>query len=211
MRQQHVRARALFGGCVRRARAARMQRRAARCYVRTVSCALQPARHGGARERVARRRRGASASRAPHAAAHARRPPRYTARPRPRSRCVNSDRARPGTERLDSTHGVPAPTARAAGPACAAAAAAAARAASAATVAAAAATRPRACACARTRAGRRPLEPVSHLEAARLRERSVASLSSASPPGATLRRHLRALSPHSHRSCDRCPAAGRDA
>lgn len=66
-------------------------------------------------------------------------------------------------ERLVSTYGVPASTARASGPA----AAVAARAASAAAVAATAAARTRARASAL--AGRRPLEPVPHLEAARLR------------------------------------------
>lgn len=68
--------------------------------------------------------------------------------------------------RLDLNHGVPAPAHSAAGPAGPAAPAAAAGAPAAAAHAAAAAARP-------PRPGRRQVEPVPHMEAARLRQRSV--------------------------------------
>lgn len=129
--------------------------------------ARQAAELGGAAAAGGRRRRRAARP------AVARRSPLRTPAPRAPPSAARARDERSLSERVASAstrlHGVPAPTDSAAGAAGATAAAAAAGAAAAAALPASATARSRACA----RAGRRPLEPVPHLEAARIRERSV--------------------------------------
>ena len=156
--------------------------------LKTVCCVLGSARGVGGRGggRACRKggaRRGGPACSAPARQSRAAR--RRARTPRPRARRDEWSLSERVPNASTRPHGVPAPTLPAAGPPCAPARAAAPRAPAAFALAAAIAARPR--------SGRRPLEPVPHLETTRLRQRSVEFLADTWPPGSA-----RALSPSRH-------------